>query len=31
VLASIRDAGAALDINAGGVRELGELYPATCD
>ncbi len=29
VLASIRDAGAVLDINAGGVRKLGELYPAT--
>ena len=29
VLVSIRDAGAALDINAGGTRELGELYPAT--
>ena len=28
VLASIRDAGAALDINTGGIRELGEPYPA---
>jgi histidinol-phosphatase (PHP family) len=28
VLASIRDAGAALDVNTGGVRTLGEPYPA---